>query len=261
MPDLRTAAVHVPGAAGAALRQRLRSSCGSGVVLHAGDHAVYVRIDERVVGVTSSRATHAPSSIRTALPRLPRARVGDPAQVRDGALEVAGLRVSIGRVVATRAPQVPDRVRAAGLLAERLPNLGACRAQLPESALAGLRDADPGAVPRLLGRGDGLTPLGDDVLAGWLVTRRAVGAATDPVAHAVARNAARTTALSATLLADAAAGECLPELRDLLLALRSGAHISDAVDALATVGHTSGSGMLLGADLALSPRSLERSSR
>lgn len=222
--------------------------------MHAGAHAVYARVGGHLVGVTSRHATHVPAAIRTCLTRLPATRVGDPAVVRDGCLQVAGLHVSVDRVVATGAPDLPDATAAGLLLAAGLPDLRCCREQLPAAALAGLTLGDPGAVPHLLGLGEGLTPLGDDVLTGWLVATRAVGADAEPVAAVVARLSHRTTALSAALLADAIAGECLPELRRLLLSLRAGREVADAVAALAAVGHTSGSGLLLGVHLALPPQ-------
>ncbi len=241
-----------PGAAGVLLRQRLRASPGTGVVMHAGSHAVYARVGGHVVGVTSRHATQVPAAIHTALPRLPATRVGDPAVVHDGALRVAGLCVRVTRVVPTGVPDLPDRARAARLLATALPDLRDCREQLPPAAVADLADGDPAAVSRLLGLGEGLTPLGDDVLTGWLVATRATGGDLQPVADACTRLSHRTTPLSAALLADAVAGECLPELRRLLLALRGGVGVAAAARALAAVGHTSGSGLLLGVDLALS---------
>src|SRR5699024_512367 len=74
-------------------------------------------------------------------------------------------------------------------------------AELPAAALAALREADPAAVPALLGRGSGLTPTGDDVLAGWLVACRATGLHATDVRTAVCSLApVRTTTVSATLL-------------------------------------------------------------
>lgn len=191
-----------------------------------------------------------PAAISTALHHLPEVSVGAPAEVLDGTLHVAGMAVSVDRLVPTDVPDVP-RTRA-DRLAAALPDLSAVRDQLPRDALDGLRRGDATAVGPLLGRGDGLTPVGDDVVAGWLVAARACGRELAPVAHAVRRHAHRTTTLSATLLADAVEGACLPEFRNLLLALRSGRELAAAVDRLIAVGHTSGAGMLLGAHLAIS---------
>jgi hypothetical protein len=107
-------------------------------------------------------------------------------------------------------------------------------------ALADGRPPDP-YVLRLLGRGPGLTPLGDDLLAGLLVTLSARGcAAFEPAAAAVRAHApSRTTFVSAALLHHAARGECVPELAAFL--------DGGPVGALLRVGHTSGTGLARGA--------------
>jgi hypothetical protein len=115
------------------------------------------------------------------------------------------------------------------------------------AAPAGL-DAD--AVRRLVGRGDGLTPLGDDVVCGWLATHRAAGVPTPDVDRAVRAHSDRTTLLSATLLDCALHGEVLPELGAWLAALGTPAEPGAAADLL-SVGGSSGAGLLAGARLAL----------
>jgi hypothetical protein len=110
---------------------------------------------------------------------------------------------------------------------------------------------DPDAVPRLVGAGDGLTPLGDDVLCGWLAAHRALGVPTPEVDAAVRAHADRTTLLSATLLDCALEGEVLPELGAWLAALATPAQLPAAADALLAVGASSGAGLLTGAQLAL----------
>jgi Protein of unknown function (DUF2877) len=113
----------------------------------------------------------------------------------------------------------------------------------------------PAAVRALLGLGPGLTPLGDDVLCGWLaaaVARR--HPALDDLRSTVLVDApARTTTLSTTLLGCASRGEGVPELRALLggLARENPAGVEQSVDLLLRVGDTSGAGLLLGALLAL----------
>ena len=109
-------------------------------------------------------------------------------------------------------------------------------------------DAD--VATGLIGRGEGLTPLGDDLLAGWLALHRAAGVATPAVDDVVRSHAHRTTLLSATLLDCAVHGEVLPEYAAWVGALGT----SDApvrAAALSAVGATSGAGLLLGAHLAL----------
>ena len=76
----------------------------------------------------------------------------------------------------------------------------------------------------------------------------------EPVRSAVALTAVeRTTTLSATLLACAARGEVLPELRDLLVGLGTGdaTAVEESLDDLVGIGDTSGAGALLGAVTAL----------
>jgi hypothetical protein len=105
-------------------------------------------------------------------------------------------------------------------------------------------------VPRLVGRGDGLTPLGDDVLCGWLAAHRAAGVPTPAVDDAVRRALPRTTALSATLLECALAGEVADLAAAYLRALGT-ARAPAARAALTRLGHSSGGGLAHGIDLAI----------
>jgi hypothetical protein len=128
-------------------------------------------------------------------------------------------------------------------------------------ALEGSGSADlPDAVTALLGLGAGLTPQGDDVLAGLLV-----GLAIGPRASPLARRlgdvvtglaASRTTTLSAALLLDAADGFAVPALVDLVDGLHEVEHphrttshrtLADVVVRLLAVGHTSGAALAHGA--------------
>ena len=104
----------------------------------------------------------------------------------------------------------------------------------------------PAELDRLVGRGPGLTPLGDDVLAGWFATRVALGRPDVVLAAAVRHRLVVTTLLSATLLDCALHGEALPQLAAWL-----GDPTPATTDALLAVGATSGAGLLAGAELAL----------
>jgi Protein of unknown function (DUF2877) len=108
----------------------------------------------------------------------------------------------------------------------------------------------PATVGRLVGRGGGLTPLGDDVLCGWIATHRAAGVPTPEVDGVVRAHLHRTTLLSATLLDCAMQGEAIPELGRFLRAVGTAAEPDRAADLLG-VGGSSGAGLLLGARLAL----------
>jgi hypothetical protein len=102
----------------------------------------------------------------------------------------------------------------------------------------------------LLGLGPGLTPLGDDLLAGWLAVHRLLGVATPEVDEVLAGARARTTLLSATLLDCAAHGEVVPEFAAWLSALAT-SDAQRALDSLLNLGATSGAGLAYGAAVAL----------
>jgi hypothetical protein len=132
-------------------------------------------------------------------------------------------------------------------------SVGEAAAELPTTALDALRTGDPAVVGALLGRGSGLTPLGDDVLCGWLATSRLLEDPARPAAAAEALRLARarTTPFSAELVACAVEGEVIPEFGRLLAALGRGTGVDDALAALLRVGHTSGAGLALGGGIAL----------
>ena len=218
-------------------------------VVHAGAHATYLDVDGLCVGVLSASASAVPCGVRTLLPRLaPTVAAGDSCAVGSGRIALGDLEVRVGRVVEYAVPPLDAETALWARDHLRAPELD----ELPSEALALLAAADPACVPALLGFGSGLTPLGDDVLAGWLGAMVAAG---HPGRHAlaveVARLApARTTLFSATLLGCALRGEVLPEYAALVGALGRRDH-QQQVERLAAVGHTSGRGLLLGLVLAL----------
>jgi hypothetical protein len=147
--------------------------------------------------------------------------------------------------------------------------LATLAAAVADRVAAGDEDAAVAAAQRLLGRGPGLTPAGDDVLAGLLATTvtlapavrggtrsglvataRATG---DRIAD-LARDA--TTAVSAALLHHASRGEVAAPAGQVLHALTGRGDLTTAITALLAVGSTSGRdlaiGILGGADLVLS---------
>ncbi len=238
-------------------------------VVHTGPDATYVDLSDTVLGVLSARATVVPCGLRTTERNLP-AEVCD---AREGVLGGGRLRLGSVEVACTRTVEssVPRRPRAdLDRLEERLSatlwelpavtqRLDAVRAEVGDEALAGLAGGRTHAAGSLLGRGSGLTPVGDDVLCGWLAARVWAGTDVEPVRSLALDLAAhRTTALSATLVACAARGEVLPQFRRVLLALdddgggpAGDGRLRTALTDLVQVGHTSGAGLLLGADLAL----------
>jgi hypothetical protein len=129
------------------------------------------------------------------------------------------------------------------------------------------RNADPVDVPdaeldphRLVGRGPGLTPAGDDLLAAALVTAHATGDPRWPAWRAATRAALRdrtTTAVSRGLLHHAMDGYATPPLADLVEALCSGADPAGPTRRLLAVGHSSGAALLAGVRHTLTTRELE----
>ena len=107
-----------------------------------------------------------------------------------------------------------------------------------------------GSASRLIGRGPGLTPEGDDLLAGALASYlllseslrhepalRLVAAVSDLLIE-IARS--RTTSLAMSLLAHALVGEVADPVADLLRAIGGRGNVDLALERLRLVGHSSG---------------------
>jgi hypothetical protein len=256
-----TTRTRIPAAAPAWVRSVLAGPDRPARVVHTGADAVYLDVGGSCLGVLSTVATAVPCAVRTGLPELPAELLAaQQAVVGDGRLALAETDVVVTRTVAADVPRLgPAEVfgtshRLAAAVGGQVDHV---RAELPYDALEALVLGDPDAVLALLGRGSGLTPVGDDVLAGWVATVVAgtsPSAGEAPVTQVVSQHApAMTTLLSATLLDCARRGDVIPQFRTLLLALSGPdrSAIDDAVDTLLKVGHTSGAGLVLGTVLAL----------
>jgi hypothetical protein len=227
--------------------ERFRTGEASGVVRGATERAAYLDFDGFVVALTAPGVPLMPNGIAVA-----RTTVGDgPVRAAPGRIAVAGDGVTWSEDVAWE----PRLAPLAGALHERgaaiLAAIGSEPLGLAEVRRA-VRDRDPGAAAhaadRLLGLGGGLTPEGDDVLAG---TAAVVFAAGDAVGFAEPERArwlaalvpadvaARTTALSATLLALAAEGRIVEPVHRLL-DLEPGDGWRDALRTLAATGASTG---------------------
>ena len=212
----------IPVSAPPRVRARLRNAPDGPVhVLHRGPDAVYVDVGGWCVGVLGYRATAVPCALRTSLGTLP-AVAG--AGIRGGVLHLDDTPLNIGRLVDVSVPALSGRTPGAELATAE--------------------------IEGLVGRGDGLTPYGDDLLCGWLAVHRAAGVDTPTVDATVRSLLSRTTLLSATLLDCAMHGEVVPEFADYLAGLGTPEEAALA-ETLAAVGHTSGRGLLEGARSAL----------
>jgi hypothetical protein len=226
----------LPGAASTAVRDLL-SPGHSGRVVAVFPTCAYVELGGQLVAVEAAGGLRLPCALLLGVPPVARplagVQVGDEASTGPGGLRVGPLTVGVGR---WWAPAVP---RGARPLA-------------PAPATPGLT----AAVLDVLGRGPGLTPAGDDLLAGLLVGLAGRPDLRDPLAAAVLGAAPRRTSwLSAELLTHAAHGRAAPAIAAVADAL-SGYGDDDALPralpALLAVGHTSGAalarGLLLAAD-------------
>jgi len=238
----------------------------------------------RIVSLLSLSASGVPNGVRVPL------RVADRpfAALRPGALATVGAReVLVGgqsyrmtRTWRTAVPSVRVCRQALAALAGRLADVAiGVPLQRVRVLGAALAAGDPrSAVRGLVGVGNGLTPGGDDIIAGTMVGLRASGRTVllQQVRRALGADIAeRTTAVSVDLLRLAAAGQAGTEALAVLGALHGArpgisgtSHLDvldSAVDKLLSIGHTSGAdlatGMLLGLGTADAERPLIPSPR
>lgn len=218
------------------VHDRLREATdGPREVVHASSTAVYVDLDGWCLGLVAATATRVPCALWSTLPDL--GVLDLTVRVHHGGLVLGDRPVRVTRLVDPRVSHVGRHVEGASVRAHAVTS----GLDLPADGRLTAAHLD-----RLLGRGPGLTPLGDDVLAGWLTTRAALGRPDEVLAAAVRRRLGATTLLSATLLDCAIRGEALPQLADWLTE-----PTGSTADALLAVGATSGAGLLAGAGLAL----------
>jgi hypothetical protein len=254
-----------------------------GVALGAGATAAWVDLDGFVVAVTTREVPLLPNAVALAAGSGALGRSGIAAGA--GARLSPG-RIDLGRLQVTWDPSAPpawDPVvpvptdagpaalarRGAALLGalgagptllvDQLARSGLPTATDPAGAAAlglllrAVRERDPGpaagAAGGLLGRGPGLTPEGDDLVAAVAGTLAVLGPAagwdravlTAVLAALVTPAPARTTALSATLLALAAGGRLAePAGRLLDLGPQGEAAWPAALARLGRLGHGSG---------------------
>ncbi|HEX4811158.1 MAG TPA: DUF2877 domain-containing protein [Nonomuraea sp.] len=264
----RRTRVHVTGAASTAVRAVLEAPRRPARVLAAFPAGVYLEVrtemEPSVIAVITGAATRLPNSVLLAGP-LPQVTVGDEASVGERSVELGPLSLRVRRWWDPAPPLGPiDRTRlaesAAILAAPAEPRAGlegnGAVAALAAGCARGWLMGAVSAAEQLVGLGPGLTPSGDDVLAGLLVTLRHVGAASgttravwlaDWLAAAVTFDAGtRTTPLSATLLHCAARGEACPEVTAVLRGVAGAQALGPALRGLRRLGHTSGADLAQG---------------
>lgn len=259
----------VPVAASGLLAEVLGGRPIDALVVASGRPAAYLtysaRGGDRVLGVVTRQATCPASGLvlppgREPLDLLP---AGTRVRIGDGVVQGPTHRLVVGRwFLPASAPRggTPDPDALAG--ARRWVDTQ----QVPDDVLLARRDGARAArtllhgdlddayahMAGLLGRGPGLTPSGDDVVAGILLAaRRVLRYERLEQVGGVVRRAARlaTTVVSRGMLTDATAGWC-PDvvgraLAGLLVPVSPAGRA--AVGDLMRVGHTSGGDLLAGA--------------
>ena len=242
--------VVLPGAVAVLTSAMLEGAPLPAVVLGVHDPALYLDVAGRVLPVITSDAVPLAPALRLAVP-TGRVRwevsAGDVVTVGGGRIVLPGFEVAVAR---TWRPARVRRVRGAAVRCS-LQTWGGS-GWLADGIRATLDDHDHDhdhgdGVGGLLGRGQGLTPSGDDALAGILLVRHAVGRAA-PLAAAVRSRLATTTAVSAALLDAAAEGYAAREVVALVDAALAGddATVSRALPAVLAIGHTSGADLVAG---------------
>jgi hypothetical protein len=288
-----SAATHAPatpvvtGVASSAVASLLRGPSRPVRTLGAFRAAVYLEHDDGVLALVTSDGVAHPNAVvvGAAAAEAPFASLHPHVRgtVGEGRIDLPGIEV---RVTRWRDPRPhlgvvgPDRLAATVALARRQlaaatdadPDADAELATLAATVAAAIAAHDEHAAvataTQLLGRGPGLTPAGDDVLAGLLASTvtlaPAVRIGPDDGLVATARSAGEriadlareaTTAVSAALLRHAARGEVAAPAAQVLRALTGRGDLSTALTALLAVGSSSGRdltlGLLAGADLVL----------
>lgn len=246
------------GASSVIVRDLIRGEVRPAVVLGAFPTALYLRLaGGEVIALLTRDAVLLPLGLRlsTHSADQPLNRGTGPVRVGASQVQVGDWSVRLTRVVSVQAPKnlepnrraIEDASHTLGRSGQVEPRPGLLEVLLGDQRVL----APASVVDRLLGIGPGLTPSGDDILAGFLVGAWSFGLVDDRLRTAVLEAApAGTTDLSAALLRCACRGESIPQVSALLSAL-SGATarargLDDALLKLCRVGHSSGVSMAFG---------------
>ncbi|HEY8480805.1 MAG TPA: DUF2877 domain-containing protein [Spirillospora sp.] len=278
LPADRGGRTPAAGAASLALRRLLDPPRRPARVIAVFPSALYLEMragpEPRVLAVVTSDAHRLPNAVVVVATRREHpfrsVREGADAFVGDGRIEADGLRVRVRRwwdpspaIGVVRPATLAAGLRALENAFDEAGMTGGGLAghpdpvELAEACAAGDLAGAVEAAERIVGLGPGLTPSGDDILCGLLVSLRLVGDAVrhgrtavwlaDWLGAAVTADAeTRTTALAATLLHCAAAGDAGAEVAAVLRCLAGHEQPVMAARRLLAVGHTSGTDLAQG---------------
>ncbi len=259
-----------PAAACAAIAGLLTGPSRTARVLGASPAAVYLTAPDPtaeadaadgaavVVALVTVDAVRLPCALvlpeRADAAGLPPPGYAARAAVGEGAVVLGHTVVRVARWWRPPIPRPPRRV--AVELRDRDPfghlpaTIRARAGNLGDALAADDRQGTRTAADRLLGLGPGLTPAGDDILAGLLTAAGLApasrGALADLAGHVRRVAARRTTTLSAALLLAAADRTGCPELVGFVDAVGGYGEPEPAYARLARIGHTSGRDLAAG---------------
>jgi len=226
---------------------------GEGRVLAWFPAACYVEAPNGLLALAAPGVWEGPLHLLLDRP-VPRSAVGSVVEARGGLLRGPGWTVRVAGASAwSGAVPSPVAVRRAAVAIRHALTGIVARSRVEPSVVARAAElvvrGDLEELAALLaGRGPGLTPAGDDALAGvLLVTRAAAGEPVEPRLERIAA-AARTSRTAGAFLRWAARGQSLRPAHELLAAATRGDARGAARWArlLAAVGESSGADLALG---------------
>lgn len=251
----------IAGVASTAIHEYLAVP-GTATVLGKSSHAVWLQVSDSVIVVSTVDATRLPNAVEIAAPAaanlLTPLAPGATVDIGLGRIHLGNLTIIVGRwwdprpnlaevtltLLETALSDLPSETNAIG--GEELSK--ALRGRSRASFLA--------ASKNLIGRGTGLTPEGDDYLAGTIAAFRLLGEAAnvdsalamlDSVGPALDQLAAlRTSSFSAALLHHAQLGRVAAPAAVFLRALAGRGDVAESHRRLSDVGHTSGAALAAG---------------
>jgi Protein of unknown function (DUF2877) len=220
--------------------------CGRrGVVALVLERGAYVRLGSQWLFTAQPEVPFGPLSLAVVKLQWDDLRPGQAVHAEPGRLLLGDQPVSLERLRERRPPLASRAVHGSGATVAAAAAAVEVAGPPPRSLAAGLHALRRGlirdGVRRLAGRGEGLTPAGDDVLAGYAAWRHSIGAPA-PVTALAAR---RSSPLGRAYLRCAERGELPDAGAAMLAALHGGDPRAAASAALALSGWGTSSGSAL----------------
>jgi len=239
-----------------------------GTLLGTSEHAIWIASDDDVLVLSDREAVRLPNAVEFAVDDLGHWIDGDDAVlVGDGIVQIGWLTVTPRRWFDPRPSlsrcTVSDLARTARTLPENQHALAT--ADLVNALASENEEEALQSASLLLGRGEGLTPEGDDILAGALASFRLLGNAVGKrpwfldslEAGVAALTRTRTTSFSGALVRHALHGRVARPFAGALHALTGRGDIASSIGHLLSVGSSSGPALVAGLAIGSSAITLE----